>query len=80
MVGTLENKNAKLKEDLAVLDLRLHDKDEEISNLKIQNLDLQKRLFNIAESKEYPVIERMEKMMDAKLENLTLWHPSNCRL
>ncbi|KAL4579732.1 hypothetical protein LXL04_015896 [Taraxacum kok-saghyz] len=71
MIAQLENKNKKVKEDLKILDLKIHDKDVEINELRIQNLDLNKRLQNIAEGKDHPLIERIEKLMDAKLENLT---------
>ncbi|MER8244976.1 hypothetical protein, partial [Acinetobacter baumannii] len=40
MIGQLDNKNNKLKEDLKVLDLQMRAKDEEISALRVQNLDL----------------------------------------
>ena len=40
MIGNLDNKNTKLKEDLAVLDLKMHAKDEEIAELKAKNFDL----------------------------------------
>ncbi|KAL4573963.1 hypothetical protein LXL04_020785 [Taraxacum kok-saghyz] len=71
MIAQLENKNKKVKEDLKILDLKTHDKDVEINELRIQNLDLNKRLQNIAKGKDHPLVERIEKLMDAKLENLT---------
>jgi len=71
MISQLETKNKKTKEDLKLLDLQMHEKDVEINELRIQNLDLNKRLLNIAEGKDHPLIERIEKMMDAKLENLS---------
>ena len=71
MISQLENKNKKVKEDMKLLDLRILDKDVEINELRIQNLDLNKRLLNIAEGKDHPLVERIEKMMDAKLENLS---------
>ena len=71
MIGNLDNKNIKLKDDLAILDLKMHAKDEEIAELKVQNLDLNKRLLNIAEAKEHPLLERIEKMIDKKMEDLS---------
>ena len=71
MIAQLETKNKKTKEDLKILDLKMHDKDVEINDLRIQNLDLNQRLQNIAEGKDHPLIERMEKLMDAKLESLS---------
>ncbi|KAL4583290.1 hypothetical protein LXL04_007860 [Taraxacum kok-saghyz] len=71
MIGNLDNKNAKLKEDLVVLDLRMHAKDEEIAQLNVQNLDLNKRLLSIAEAKEHPLLQRIEQMLDAKMEGLS---------
>ena len=49
----------------------MHAKDEEIAALKVQNLDLNKRLLNIAEAKEHPLVERIEKMLDTKMEALS---------
>ncbi|KAL4554680.1 hypothetical protein LXL04_037282 [Taraxacum kok-saghyz] len=71
MIAQLEVKNKKVKDDLKILDLKIHDKDVEINELRVQNLDLNKRLQNIAEGKAHPLVERIEKMMDAKLENLS---------
>ncbi|KAL4568114.1 hypothetical protein LXL04_023715 [Taraxacum kok-saghyz] len=71
LIGQLDNKNNKLKEYLKFLDLKMHDKDAEINELRVQNFDLNKRLLNIAEAKEHPLLEKIEKMMDAKIETLS---------
>ena len=49
----------------------MHAKDEEIAALKVQNLDLNKRLLNIAEATKHPLVERFEKMLDTKMEALS---------
>ena len=46
MIENLDNKNTKLKEDLAVLDLKFHAKDEEIAQLKAKNFELNQRILN----------------------------------
>ena len=49
----------------------MHEKDEEINTLKLQNIDLNKRLLSIAEGKEHPLVERIEKIIDTKMEALS---------
>ena len=71
MIANLENKNKLLKEDLAILDLKTHDKDEEISHLKAQNFELNQRILKIAEATEHPLLQKIEKMLDAKMDNLS---------
>ena len=56
MIENLDNKNTKLKEDLVVLDLKMHAKDEEITELEAKNFDLNQRILNIAEAKEHPLL------------------------
>ena len=70
MIANLEAKNAKLKEDLQLLDFRWLDKNHEIEHLKAQNFELNQRILKITEAKENPLLENLDKMLDTKLDTL----------
>ena len=50
----------------------MNDKNEEIEHMKAKNFELNQRIINIAEAKENPLLQNLEKMLDAKLERLVL--------
>ena len=70
MIANLETKNVTLKDDLKLMDFMMTEKNQEIEELKAKNFDLNQRILKIAEVKENPILEKLESMLDTKLDTL----------